>query len=139
MSERFAPTFEAIVLAWHASNLADDDIAPVATALGRYQKIGAELAGYRHRAAASITDLAANVVAGTTTFADGLTDWTALTAGRQPGRGSDLDQSFANECRRQARRATEAAAAAINWHSVVTSTDATDELRQAIRTAGLAS
>ncbi|MEZ5298307.1 MAG: hypothetical protein R2697_19155 [Ilumatobacteraceae bacterium] len=139
MSEvRFSSTTAPVLDAWHTSDLPDEQIADVAAALARYDRLNAELAEYRRAADASIATHAAQVVAGNATFADALTSWTTSIGGRQQGPGGRYDDAFHNECRRHARRAVELELRRIDWSAIMTDDRATDELRYAIRQAGLA-
>jgi hypothetical protein len=140
MSERFAPQVERLIEAWHGAGLDPDAIAEVEQGLARYEAVNGQLNGYRTAAAATLTTLAAKIVYGHLSFTDAVREWTTATAGIRPGTTTQRpDDILAKECKRIARKQTEAALARIDWPSIVSTREQHDTLTVAARLAGLVS
>jgi hypothetical protein len=95
------------------------------------------LSAYRAANAGVLAEAAAAVAAGEATFGDGLERWARASVGasRTPG-GGRMEEAFADECRRHARRPVDAAIRTIDWHTAVKEAD-DDTFRFAVGRARL--
>lgn len=138
MAERFGPAFGALIDEWHAAELDPKVIAAVEAALGRYNGIAAQRRDFEANGPTALRSIADQVAAGDITFDEGLATWSArAAAGQQVASGRSGTEVFYDEARRAARRATEAAAAKIDWRRIHDEASASESLRSAIRVAGL--